>query len=269
MKDHAWNELLDEFRALGGIVDNVCLKDGVFGRGLFTVDATKPVVIHVPDNLLVKSRDIVFLNGKALVGSAANVGARERRWLDAYQDTVSWGGGGRTEIERLFAMAQDLPEDIQNRLFHRFHCGPWFSRPTEEAIQRHFLETRRIAYKGDDVLAPIVECANHGEDAIYDATNGISLKGQFSGEVLIKYSNMDSFGFFKNWGFAAARPPAFSIVLKGHIQSKPFRIGRQRFSKTSELMTEGDSPMLSHMLLGDERYPRLAKVTFFQIMQNA
>ena len=34
MNDRAWREMLAEFRALGGIADNICLRQGVHGRGV-------------------------------------------------------------------------------------------------------------------------------------------------------------------------------------------------------------------------------------------
>ena len=58
-----WDELLDEFRALGGTADNIRLGHGEFGRGLFPVDPAKPVVIDIPDNLLVATADMVLVNG--------------------------------------------------------------------------------------------------------------------------------------------------------------------------------------------------------------
>src|SRR6266480_2604064 len=59
----SWHELLDEFRALGGTADNIRLGDGQFGRGLFPVDGTKPVAIHIPDSLLVPVTDLVVASG--------------------------------------------------------------------------------------------------------------------------------------------------------------------------------------------------------------
>ena len=45
--DGAWNEMLDEFRALGGVAENIRLGHGVFGRGLFPIDPAKPIRIVV------------------------------------------------------------------------------------------------------------------------------------------------------------------------------------------------------------------------------
>ena len=80
-----WNELLDEFRALGGTAENIRLGHGEFGRGLFPVDPAKPVVIDIPENLIVATADMIFANGAPRVGPAVKIGERERTWLDRYQ----------------------------------------------------------------------------------------------------------------------------------------------------------------------------------------
>ena len=82
----AWDELLDEFRALGGTADNIRLGHGAFGRGLFPIDPAKPVVIHVPDNLLVAAEDMVLASGALHVGPNAKAGERETAWLNRYQE---------------------------------------------------------------------------------------------------------------------------------------------------------------------------------------
>ena len=56
-----WDDMLDEFRALGGTADNICLKEGPFGRGLFPRDPSKPIRIHIPENLLVDLKHVRFV----------------------------------------------------------------------------------------------------------------------------------------------------------------------------------------------------------------
>ena len=57
MKDN-WNFLIFEFRRLGGIADNVCQKEGKYGRGIFPVDPNLKARIFTPSKLLVKTDDI-------------------------------------------------------------------------------------------------------------------------------------------------------------------------------------------------------------------
>jgi len=103
-----WNDLLEEFRALGGSAENVSLGEGAFGRGLFPVDPGRPFLLRAPETLLVSVGDIAFENGRLTVGPKAAAGVRERKFVEDYY-SLAWGGGGRAEIERIFAQAQELP----------------------------------------------------------------------------------------------------------------------------------------------------------------
>ena len=47
-----WKELLQKFRALGGIAENICLKDGENGRGIFPKDKDLKAKIFVPEKQL-------------------------------------------------------------------------------------------------------------------------------------------------------------------------------------------------------------------------
>ena len=53
-----WNFLLSEFRRLGGIADNVCQREGKYGRGIFPVNTSLPSRILTPPQLLYKKDDI-------------------------------------------------------------------------------------------------------------------------------------------------------------------------------------------------------------------
>lgn len=276
MNDHAWNELLDEFRVLGGIADNVRLGFGRLGRGLFPIDPMKPVAIQVPSSLLIKSCDMSFSGGKFQVAPGLTIGARERAWLDRYHETISWGGGGRHEIEQMFAMAHELPAELRHRLLTKFRCGTWFGDATDEAVRQHFLKARQIASTDSVVIMPIIECTNHGPGATFNANDGLSLSGQFAEEVLVKYSDLDAFGFFKTWGFAYPCPAALSIALKGQIESRSLWIARRQFSDGQhrsmwipDLLDEDGHQTLTYLLLGHEEYPRLAKGVFYRLMREA
>jgi hypothetical protein len=84
MVSQVWNQLVDEFRALGGTIENVQLAEGPLGRGLFPVDPAQPFLIRIPENLLVKSCDIAFENGAPKVAAGAATGPCERQFYEGY-----------------------------------------------------------------------------------------------------------------------------------------------------------------------------------------
>src|ERR1700749_2584582 len=216
MDDRSWNEMLAEFRALGGVADNVCQREGEYGRGVFPIDPARPVTLRVPENLLLDIADAVFVNGAFRVGPNSKKGDREKAFLETYQNNFSWGGGGRAEVERIYTQAQELPEEIHDALrAHEYYFGTWFGAVDDATIQRRFVESRYINYHGRDVLMPVIDLLNHGAEVeTFEIGTGVSVRGTFPGEGLVLYSDADAYGVFGAWGFASDQPQAFSIGMK-------------------------------------------------------
>lgn len=272
----AWDELLDEFRALGGTADNIRLGQGEYGRGLFPIDPTKPIAIHIPDNLLVAVDDMVMENGAPCVGPAAKANAREKAWLDRYQREFAWGGGGADEIRKIFEMAGQFPDELRHKLLTQYRCGQWFKEPSDDLIANRFFNARKIDYGGRATVMPIVEMANHGSGGHYNLTGGVGLKGSFSGEIVAEYCQYDSFDYFLGWGFATQRPPAFSVALTGKIDSTPLQID-QMFEGVEappevwipKIEKTPDKVKLPFLLIGHRGFPRIPKGIFYKSMRAA
>ena len=270
-----WEELLDEFRALGGTAENIRLGQGALGRGVFPIDPAKPVIVHVPENLLIDCSDVVFENGAFRLRPDADFGDRERSWLEHYQAALSWGDEGAAEVRRIFEAAQALPADLRKELLDRFQCGLWFRDMTDEAVQKQFLATRGIDYHDHEILMPIIELINHGTGTEIGLVNGVTVRGIFPGEVLIRYSDTDSFGFFWSWGFVIERPVAFSLEMSGKVDSTTLRIDRSFPSvKPGEkpwmppLHREASGVSLDHLLIGSVQHPRLPRSIFHKTMHD-
>lgn len=273
MRDSAWDEMLDEFRALGGTADNIRLGTGEFGRGLFPVDPTKPVVLRVPKTLLVDTADMVFEDGALCVRAGAAIGTRERAFIESYEDRFSWGGGGRAGIERVFAQAQALPTRVRDRLRVEHRCGAWFDQPTPERIQERFLASRCVAHDGRAVLMPIVALANRGAGADFDVSDGLA--GRFADEVLVRFPGGDSYGLFLTFGIAHEQPQAFSIALAGHIADSQLAIAREFGGLTASqrawvpaLSRAEGRATLDFLMIGNRQYPRLCRGIFYKLMRD-
>jgi hypothetical protein len=270
---NAWDDLLAEFRALGGTADNIRFGQGQFGRGIFPIDPAKPIAMRVPDNLLVAAADMVFESGVPRVGNAA-VGERERAWLNRYQEEFAWGGGGGDEIIRKFEAVGALPAELRQSLLTKYACGPWFLEPTEQVIQQRYFGTRTITYRGRSVVMPLIELVNHGDGVRYDLSDGVALRGNFLGEVLVQYADVDSFDYFISFCFATQRPVAFSLPLGGNLQSERLEIGNGFNTRvTSErswipaATRKANVVSLPFLLLGNIKFPRLPKGIFYRLMR--
>ena len=273
---NGWDEMLDEFRALGGTADNVRLGTGALGRGLFPIDPAKPVAIRVPDNLLIPVKDTSFENGAFRVRAGAAIGPRERAFLEDYENRFSWGAGGRAETEQVFAQAQALPPALRRELAVEHRCGIWFEEPTAELVQERFIAARGIGYRGRIVVMPVVELANHGMAEGFDTADGIRIAGTFADEVLVKYTELDSYGLFLGWGFAHAQRVAMSIGLSGNVGEVRVEIERKILEHSAaaqmwvpDLLSAGEGARLDFLMIGNRQYPRLCRGIFYKVMGDA
>lgn len=270
-----WEEMLDEFRALGGVAANVCLGEGRFGRGLFPCNPSKPVKLHIPEALLVEVKYIRFEGDVFRLHNSAPVDPRQRAFLENYQRDFSWGGG-RGETETLLQLMHDAPQELQAFLKAPLGADLWLSGPTPEAVRERYFSTRYITYKGRGVLMPIVELANHGRLCLYDRENGVGISGLFDGEILARYCFSDAWDIFSNWGFASeeqlfalslpmtleAQDGAL-IIERGDVSTEP---GREHFFP--DVSNENGRLKLSYMLLGHRDHPELARAHFQRIMRE-
>jgi len=270
-----FEDLLVEFRSLGGTAENICLKEGEYGRGLFPQDSSKPIKIHIPDSLLVDHKFAVFENNIFRLAADAPVGARERAFLERYESDLSWPSGKR-EIENVFEIMQEASPELRELLRKSYYAHRWTVEPTDEIIQQRFLDARVIHYKGADVIMPFVELANHGQSTRYQTDDGVGLSGVFTGEILARYQACDPLQIFAKWGFAS-NSELFAMSI--HIKNDNAGLIVERQDPNPETATPPFMPAvtrddagrltLSYMLLGHRQRPGLPRGIFYRIMRNA
>ena len=56
--DNDFQDLVEHFISLGGVAENICLRDGALGRGIFPVDSLWRAKIVTPKNLLIDRNHI-------------------------------------------------------------------------------------------------------------------------------------------------------------------------------------------------------------------
>jgi len=267
-----WDEMLDEFRVLGGTADNVCLGEGKFGRGLFPIDPSKPIKVHIPESLLVAREHVEFVNDAFRIKPEAPIGAREKSFLENYERDFSWSVSRRYTHD-LLQMMDETPAELREHL-SKF-CKRWMAGPTPEAVQERFLSSRVVRYKGQSVIMPIVELANHGDATEYVHKNGVGLSGQFADEISVRYCLSDPWRIFANWGFPSASE---TFALSMGMNNPQIAIGEDDVSDSDmdpakpffpKVSREGTQLRLSYLMLGNRRWPRLPRGIFHRIMKDA
>jgi hypothetical protein len=272
-----WDEMIGEFRALGGAAENVCVRRGRFGRGLFPVDSEKPVSLFVPENLLLNVTDVMYDNGSMRLKPEAQVGLREKDFFERYQANFNWGAGGRDDCAAFIDAMDTLPSQVRGLLASDFGLAAFFQGDKTNRIQQHFLKSRMIGSKGRFVLMPVMELVNYSSNgAIFKYENGIAVTGRFADEILIHYLDVaDPFTVFSTWGFAHEEPFAFSLAMTMRLGNRRLIVQRQLLEKAplgiarAPVVEADDKTVtLSHLMLGNARRPRLAKGVFYRILHN-
>lgn len=265
--------MLDEFRALGGVAENIRLAEGLYGRGLFPIDPAKPIHIDIPEHLLVPLDDVVIENDSFRISPESTIGARNRAFLEAYERDFAWGPG-RLALERLLAAFNELPESLRV-LLSRLGLRRFFNPLSSELVKKWFFGARCINFRDRKVVMPIVEMANHGGTAKYDRQSSVGLHGVFDGEVLVRYcATADPLDMFLNWAFSAKEPMAFSLERAANLGGRQVEIHRNFTHDTAapfipEATVDETRIVVQYLLLGHQQSPRLPKAAFRRAMAPA
>jgi hypothetical protein len=273
-----WEEMLAEFRALGGVAENVRRGVGRFGIGLHVEDPSKLFRLSAPDNLLVRIEDVVFQGGVLAIKPEAQLGERERRFIEAYQARYSWGAQGRQDVRQYFDLMSGLPAAARESLIKEFQAGPrCFQVPTDTDVEQAFLMTRFIHCRGRKVLMPIIDLVNHGDGPSFQLEKGVAIEGMSDGEILVDYgARLDSFRIFLKWGFAVAAPVTFSLPVVFGTREKNVRVLSRRtegkfanafFQPTVSIA--GGQVTLSHVMLANRRFPARPRAVFCSLLREA
>ncbi|MEI9932551.1 MAG: hypothetical protein WDM89_18940 [Rhizomicrobium sp.] len=268
--------MITMFRGLGGIADNVTQKDGPFGRGLFPIDPAKRVRLHLPRNLLVPLEDAAFENDRLIIRSAAEMAGPERAFFDNYQEAFSWNAEGRAAAFAYIKSLDDLPSDVRQLLSEKFSVAPLSAEGSlEDRAQRWFLDSRKMKLDGRYFLMPVIELLNHAPHGVpFDVTDGIKVEGAFSGEAFARYSIVDPFGMFQAYGFASPEQMCFSFPMTHDKSAITINRDIDLNLKVGdfyipEYTIETDRIVISCMMIGSAKFPRLSRGIFRHVLEQA
>lgn len=276
MSANDWDALVEEFRALGGVVQNVRLGRGAIGRGLFPIDPNRPVKILVPENLLFPVDELEFVDARLRVKKTGNSPSREVKFFEAYQEAFSWGAGGRSDCEAFLESIAELPEPVRDVLTNDWGLGHMFRGVDAKAVQNRFVRSRMINRNGRGVLMPVLELVNHGvAGSPFRFTGGISIAGTYASEVLARYNFIDSFGVFLTWGFPNPEPVTYSLSMGVPLRGRTLMIGRELSKNKAhgrvripEVTVVDDKIKFSHLMLGNKSFPKLSRGAFQHVMNE-
>jgi hypothetical protein len=274
-----FEELLAEFRALGGVAENVRLGRGRSGRGIFVVDPGKPAALLAPENALVPADGLEVRDGQLTVKATAEIGVREREFFNACHRSFGWGAGLFEEIWEAQAAWSELPADVARFITNMGGTTDphmRFLAPSDDVCFYHFVKSRDFLHADRLYLAPLIDLVNHAGGApTYDLHDGIGVSGTFQDEMLVRYNDCDSWAFAMVYGFAERAAQAYSLGItvdlfgrKKLAIDRDVAIGDWRGGvRFPRAIDDGSTVRVSHLLLGHAEIPDLPRALFRELVR--
>jgi len=276
MKDN-WDFLLSEFRRLGGIADNICLKEGNYGRGIFPVNPSLKARIFTPSRLLVKKDDIYLEDNKLRIKREKNYNKEVKNFFNFYQDNFSWGSGCKDTTE-LFEKGLSLFNSKLKQLIKQYalvdidlrHKGQWKS-----VVKTQFLNSRSFKFGNYSFIAPVLELINHKVKSLSFITNYKGIRSPnypaLNGEIRHSYNDMSPLSRFFSYGFFSEETIVFSVPFSIKIPDQHIYIFCNGMSLNDDFMTIKQSDkkiILKGLPIADINNPKLPNDYLSEILRR-
>lgn len=199
-----FSEILEKFRALGGVADNVELRNGQYGRGIFPIKPHLPIKIITPTNLLVSPSWLKLdLENNIRINPNLGLDLAFVDFYESYQRFFGWSNASINELSDYHNELIKLPKAIKQFLLLFGWQSSDFDKKNITHYLNDYLTSRQIRIGNESKLMPIIELVNHSHlGKQYLSSDGVKLEGIFKGEVLACYhGGFDSIHFFRIYHF--------------------------------------------------------------------
>lgn len=230
--------LIELYIQLGGIAENVYLKKGELGRGIFPVDPLRPAKIMTPKKLLVNRNNLSIRHDEIFIKDSRQFSLKEQKFIELNYN-YAWKGGGNICAAEFLEYVSKIPESVKKQLLE---CGfidqALLNRCLDEnGIFERFKDERVVRFEGKNVLAAIWDLVNHSSFAppIRITPYGVKTPPIEPGsdEILHKYIPKSSpISIWRQYGFTCDCIVAYSIPLNINIVNRALVIkcaGQQGF----------------------------------------
>ena len=217
--DREFQNLLELYVDLGGVAENICVKEGDLGRGIFPLDPLCASRIMTPRNLLVDRRSIYVSHGEICVKDQGSLSPREKKFLELNYN-YAWKGAGSRCASAFLQYVLGIPVSVKNQLLD---CGFIDNHLInscfdENGVLKRFIDERVVGFEGNSVLAPVWDLVNHSSFAQPFRVTPYGVEtpplDPTPDEILHKYHGKNSpMSVWKSYGFACDCIVAYSIPV--------------------------------------------------------
>lgn len=271
-------QILESFRSLGGIAENIELHNSSFGRGLIPIKRNLPVNIYAPSNLLPDYESVALdKNQQIRLDPNLHPNSKFVSFYENYQKYFGWGYGGLTAEKNHQDRLDKLPRSIKNILLIFGWTHRDFGKKSANQYLNSYLLGRKIRIGNASKLMPIIELlnhSNHGSNFLID--QGIKITGVFKDEILVNYHNsLDPFHFLKSYRFSSPATTILSCDVEIKV-SDTLSLKISRFDQLSEIKKNTKMPKveqqghlikISYLEISNKTHPTKPKNCFNELLQ--
>ena len=223
------NKILDLLKIHGGLANNITIKKGKYGRGVFTLNSSKKSELFLPKELLVDSSNITLDDNYNLnIEKTYSDNKSAKNFLKKYFEDYGFNINTKNDIDIFYKKISNLSIELKNYLnffFNKYFFEPKFTKKDYTDL---YLNSRQIEIRNKKYFMPIIELINHSTKGTeYLFSEGLYVKGIFQNEIFTNYNiDYDSFEFFKNYQFFSKQKKALSCKLVVMFRNKKIMIER-------------------------------------------
>lgn len=230
MPKKSQEDLLNHFRELGGVAENICIREGTLGRGIFPIEPSHSAKIITPKSLLIDRKHIGIRHNEIYIKDVSQLSAKEKLFIELNYN-YAWSGNGSIHSAEFLKYISMIPASAISQLLHCGFIDQTFADalPDEDSILQRFIDERVVSFQGNSVLASIWDLVNHSSFAapLRITPYGVETPPIEPGseEILFKYSGKNSpMRMWRKYGFACSCIVAYSIPFEININNQSLKI---------------------------------------------
>lgn len=271
--DWSWEDMIEAFHALGGVVKNLAPGKG----GLFAIDPAEPVLVRVPPDLLIRTDHIALDDGDFVIDDSVGLPEAARHFLERYANAAGLHAERTAEVASFVDALAALPHNVREVLTTDFGLGGLLQRDARRAARSGVFQGRQILWQGGRAIAPIIELARYAPKGLRpERGTSLQVQGYVKGEVFVRFAPQDAFSAFRLFGRAVREAAAFSLPATVTVGAFQFDIDRKLSEGTMRgqdrvpnVSKDGTRISLSHLVLGHRKSPVLPRSVFRTLLTEA
>lgn len=258
-----FTEILEKFRVLGGVAENIELRDGHYGRGIFPINPNLPIKIIVPKHLLASPSWLKLDHDNHIkINPKLGLDPAFIDFYESYQKFFGWSNVGFNELYDYHTELIKLPKKLKKFLLLFGWLDTDFDKKNIKDYLNEYFASRQIRIGNESKLMPVIELINHSRNGQqFVADDGVKFEGVFEREVLACYHDtLDAMHFFRTYHFKTESITVLSCDVKIEVPN----LGVINISRFEAMLNFKDGVITPSMIKKRSEI----KIDFLELVNN-